>query len=505
MPLPVILVVEPPTRAELRALASSPRAWLCAFLTFAACVVGDVGWLRFQAGQHQERPGGAPVALTSLPAGASTWIDGQARGQTPLSLGLPPGTHTLLVRQPGYVDVQTRLDVPPAGTSFETRLWPQQASASRLRPTFPGATIADAGFLGDGRVVLTVALPSTDERQAWLFDPTSNAWQRVGPTSSPVRAIAVAPSGRRVAYLVAGRATTSPTSSLVGSGGRVDELWMGDAPDQAERRYVLPTSATDQHLGQVAWSPDATHLLLTAQQQVAGGAERTRVLWLDADRGDPRELVVLPSAVVPGSVSWSPTSDRVAFLARPTTTAALALCLLDSQGGFRYLTDLGSADTSTGPGFPPLAWSPDGGRLLYTAPARERAVATSGLGLWPFGGSSKPSAALFLADPDNPAGARLGDATDVVAPAWREDGSLVTIGRPGKDGGRLELRGVDAASGHATTLSALPVQTGAAFATRWDVPHAQVLVATRSASASLAGTPASEYWLIRFGEPGSLR
>ena len=36
MPLPVTFVVVPPTRAELRALAASPRAWLCAVLNLVA-------------------------------------------------------------------------------------------------------------------------------------------------------------------------------------------------------------------------------------------------------------------------------------------------------------------------------------------------------------------------------------------------------------------------------------------------------------------------------------
>ena len=86
-----------------------------------------------------------------------------------------------------------------------------------------------------------------------------------------------------------------------------------------------------------------------------------------------------------------------------------------------------------------------------------------------------------------------------MAPAWRADGALVTLGRVAKDGGRLELRGLDPATGRATTLDSLSARVGAVFATRWDADHAQVLVAARATSAALAGAGETEYWLIRFG------
>ncbi len=80
------------------------------------------------------------------------------------------------------------------------------------------------------------------------------------------------------------------------------------------------------------------------------------------------------------------------------------------------------------------------------------------------------------------------------SPAWRTDGSLVALTRPKSDG-PLVLRSVDA-RGTTHDLGSLPV-TAAAYAARWDIAHAQALVAVR-ADASL-GASRPDYWLVRFG------
>lgn len=504
MQLPFTLVVEPPTWGELKAAGRSPRTWLLALATGSAIALATTWWA-LRPGTAPRPEALAPLDIATQPDGALVRVDGQDRGRTPLSITVAPGTHSVLVRLDGHLDVSAQVSVGTQGASFTATLWPRQASALRLRPTYPGATIASAAFLADGRVTLTVALPSTDERQAWLFDPVTSAWEHLGAAGKWAGGIAVAPNGQRLAFLTRSGASAETPAGLLGSGSRLDELWIAGKNEGGARRYALPANATDERLAEVSWAPNGAQLLLASRQQVVGGAQRTRLLWLAPDgEADPRELVVLPSEVVPGSFSWSPAGDRVAFLARVGGGAAqLALCLVEGDGSFRYLADLSQADASASLPFPPLAWSADGVRLLYAAPAQEPATPAASAGLWPFGGG-KPSGTLFLAGPAHPAGMRLAEAAGATAPVWRPDGSVLALTRTTKDDARIELRGVELPSGRTTVLDTLPVKTaGAAFAARWDTAHTQLLLAQRGSGTSPTGAATPEYWLVRFGEPGN--
>ncbi|MCL2447456.1 MAG: PEGA domain-containing protein [Polyangiaceae bacterium] len=51
------------------------------------------------------------LTVVTEPAGASIWIDGErAAGETPLSVQVSPGAHTLAARRPGYADAVRRVD-----------------------------------------------------------------------------------------------------------------------------------------------------------------------------------------------------------------------------------------------------------------------------------------------------------------------------------------------------------------------------------------------------------
>jgi len=345
----------------------------------------------------------------------------------------------------------------------------------RLRPPFPGASIVGADFLRDGRLALSVALPPGDEHQLWLVDG-DGGMRRFGPSSAR-GSLAVSPEGEQVAYL--GGSQRSGTSS------RLDELWIaGYDGESGEQRYVLPATTADERLVDLSWAPDEQNLLLASRQQLPGGGQRTRLRWLPSGGGEPRELICLPSEVVPGSYDWSPDGERVAFLTRVGQLASL--CLLGLRDGtFHYLADLSRDDANPLP-FAPLAWSPDGRRLLYTAPVQDRSTG----GGWLLG--SKTTIGLFTADLAHGAGQRLGTAEGQF-PVWRSDGSLLVLARPSS--GPLVLRQIEP-SGKSRDLAELSLTASSRFAVRWDVAHAQALVALPG-SASL-GPSLPEYWLVRF-------
>ena len=80
------------------------------------------------------------------------------------------------------------------------------------------------------------------------------------------------------------------------------------------------------------------------------------------------------------------------------------------------------------------------------------------------------------------------------SPAWRDDGSIVLLARP-KLGGPLALRSVEL-DGSVRDLGELPFKAGPTYAARWDVAHAQAIVAVRGAASTGANRP--DYWLVRY-------
>jgi dipeptidyl aminopeptidase/acylaminoacyl peptidase len=404
-------------------------------------------------------------------------VDGRTRGRTPLTTGVAPGEHVLLLQRSETLDERRQLTVGPEGASVHADLWSRAPRLTRLRPAYPGATITGADFLSDGRVALAVALPASDEHQLWLLDP-GGGLERVGPPDATAPA-AISPDGQRLAYLA-----RRPGTGAAGSSARLDELRLARIGEtRGEPRWRL--TPPDERLTDLSWAPDGASLLLVSTQRPAGGGVRSRLLLLPADAGEPRELVALPGEVVPGSYAWSADGARVAFLAQASGLAAL--CLAELGGSFRYLADVSRDDPSPLP-FPPVAWSPDGARLLYAAPTFDR-PSQSG---WLFGPA--PSIGLYRVDPARPVGQRIGEA-EGQSPAWRRDGTIVALHRAAD--GPLVLRAVGA-DGGTRDVGAIGLTPSSVYAARWDTAHAQALVAMRP-SASLGATR-PEFWLVRFGE-----
>lgn len=209
----------------------------------------------------------------------------------------------------GYPDSVSSVSLTFGGESdLHADLWLWTPEVQQLRPTFPGATIAGAAFLTDGRIALTIALPPDDERQTWLLDDDGGI-RRLGPSEAR-GALAVAPDGSRIAYVAHGQDDTDPT------GARPNEVWVAPPErERGDRTYVLTTEMRDERLIDLSWAPDGQHLLLITRYQLASGGYRTRQLWLDTARGEIEKLANIPSEVVTGGYIWSPTGEHVAFLA----------------------------------------------------------------------------------------------------------------------------------------------------------------------------------------------
>src|SRR5438093_70785 len=82
-------------------------------------------------------------------------------------------------------------------------------------------TITAAGFLADGRIALTLALPQGSGQQLWLLDGPRGL-RRLGPPETR-SALALAPDGQRVAFLAEAPRGGAPS-------GRTGEVWVS-GPD----------------------------------------------------------------------------------------------------------------------------------------------------------------------------------------------------------------------------------------------------------------------------------
>lgn len=486
MALPFAIAVEFPTRDDLR----RPRFWALAGISVV--MVAGVAMLASAYWSRSAVPPAADATLTitSNPPGALILIGGRERGRTPATLALPPGEGRVTLRLDGHADVTYTVRLATGQTTrLAGVLWRRTPDVRRVRPPLPGATIAGAHFLADGRLALSVALPQGDERQLWIVDRGGGA-RRIGPPQARL-AIAPSPDGARVAYLARGAAAGVPTDFSGAGDGRPNEVWITDRDgERGERRYTLPPNTADERLVDLSWAPDGGHLLLVSQQRPQGGGLRTRLLRLDLGggagvAGEARELIDLPSEVVPDSYSWSPEGRHVAFLARAERRTTLSVLATDGKL-FRSLADVGGEDGAASP-FPPLAWTPAGG-VVYAA---------LGEGAGDTFGSTRP--VVFYADdlggrPPHRVAAAIG-APGAAAPRWRGDGLIVALTRP-KANAPLLLRAFDPAAGDAgQELGALP-QPAAPHGVRWDTAGGRALVAARGETLAIGGGDRLDLWLV---------
>ena len=488
----------------------------------------------------------ATLQVTSQPDGATVLVDGRQKGRTPLLLAVSKTTHILLVKHPEAVDEQRQVTVS-TDMNVSVNMWRRRPDAVQLRPTYPGASISDAAFLADGRLALSMALPAQTGgltggvlREAWIFDPASGRLQPFDTTGAGPRAamLAVSPDGRSVAYLQGEQSSAQPGVRSP----RLREVWVTVSGNSGPPVRVFALSSKNdtaapalpspevEELHDVTWTPDGTHLLVTAQLvSIAGGfpaAPRSRLLLVEAPVDNqetpapPIELVTLPATVVRGSYTWAPDGHWVAFLTQasggPGSAEFVALCAVDTSAGgavngFRYVSDLvRQPDPASLLPIASVAWAPiPDGRLVYAA-ATPKVTVTNPLGL-PMSSGGDPG--LFLAMPAGPAlsaeeGRRLGAGSGLIAPAWRatadpDSPGLLALSRSQQGSKPLVVRGLNPVDGTDQNLGIeLPSTVGAsgAVTARWDLAHGRLLIVAHP-DGSTAGV--LEYWLVQLQAPSA--
>ena len=485
MELPFTVVFEPPTRADLGGLvrgASGRHLWRVGAI--GGLVLVSFGILL--ASCRADAPpaqGDTLLSLATHPAGAAVWLDGREQGRTPAQLMVAAGRHELLLRARDSLDLRRVIQVQPPGTRLDARLWTRQPTLLRLRPALPGASVLAARLLGDGRVGLSVGSGAEPQLQVWRFDPSSGQFELLA-TAPAAERVAIGADAEHIASI--GREIGPwPHAGLERGPPAASVVWRLGA-GQTAPVALWRSSDPGQRLEDITWSPRGDHFLVIGvdDHEAASGAVRSRVWGVRADGSEQRELLSLPSHIVPGAYAWSPDGQHVAFVAHAGTLNAL--CLLDLDGGFRYLADLAPSETPPLP-YPPVAWSPDGQRLVFVAP-RQPAASTALEWLQPGAATS-----LYEVVGEEVVPHLLAEI-DADVPAWlspADDETLVLLARLRNDG-PLVVRTLDRA-GQLDQLFELPLKVGSAYAAQWDVEHAQLLVATPGRSGSL------EYWLVRLG------
>jgi Tol biopolymer transport system component len=481
--LPFTVVFEPPSRTELRALLRMRRTWAAGGLV--ALAIGTTVLLAAVGRSDAVASGvGVPLELTSRPAGAGVWLDGHERGRTPLTVHVESGAHTVQLKARDAVDGQYAVQVGAEGAALEAVLWRRQPTLVRVRPSLPGATLADVRLLSDGQLALSIAVPPGHQMQAWRLDPQSGAMAPVLTDITGTR-LSVAPDGQHVAFVgydLGPPARGADPSAFAST--RASVVWLASGDQLARTTGWRPALAPGEQVLDASWSPRADRLLVVTGQALSGGATSNRLWLVDADGQGGREVLSLPSEIAPGSEVWSPDGQRVALLAQAGMVNAL--CTIDLDGGFRYVADLEPSLTPP-PTYLPATWSGDGLQLLFVAPHQH----APGV---PFGWlQPDPQRALYVANAGDPTLHLVGD-TDMDFAAWREDRQVVGVGRLGTNHA-LAMRLLDG-SASAQRLLELPLGPAPNYAAVWDLARARLLLASPTAS---GGT---DYWLAMFGLEG---
>ncbi len=472
-----------PNQPVMRSLGAEKKrrlpwyAWACLALLLVGAVTGGATALLGRQGDTGPvaPPDAATVAVASSPAGAQVLLDGVMVGKTPAELWVAPGKRRLELRASGRIALAREFDAAPRSRlSFDERLWRSTAQLVSVGAPLPGTTIRRVDLLRDGHLALVVSEPS-GMRQAWVTMPAGRV-QRLGEELPASSVVSVSPTGRRLAYLGGGDADGP---GLWGGGGYT-QVWVAEAGHAPVRLAQVPKGAPERFID-LSWSSrDARVLAVSRVGEEGLDAAHTRLLSLPVGGGSARELARLPAEIVPDSYVWSPDGSGVAFLV--SGEQGTSLCVVRVDGSlFKYLGDPGAGISSGLEELlvPPLSWSADGRKVVYSLPSREaREDGVERHTFYENGLDGRDSVVLAHVDADYPVAV--------------ERGLLLGISIPhDADNPKPVLTDVRGAGGFSSVIE-LPATGG--VSARWDAARAQAILSTSDDM----GTGVRQYWLARW-------
>ena len=375
-------------------------------------------------------------------------------------------------------------DAPAAPVSSVLRLNIPNDASPRVFPAPDGRAVAyeRAVRLNGHRDFYVCALSASAGAEALCTLPPQASARGFEPDPSSVwLPLSWSPDGGRLALVGQPWVTQEDTDLLVFD--IAAQAWRVLADDGYDGPLAdAPAGVTVTT--QPAWSPDGGSI--AAEQTVVqpGGAfAPSALVLLDAASGAAREIAPVPGAdaagAVPGAVSglaWSPDGARLAVSVRHRQpNPADGLWLVDAATGAAEnllpLAALQEALNTVYAGLAlarlgPLAWSPDGTRLLVWAGDPGKTPAQ----VWPFVVAVESGAVAAVPLPAHPNDTPERRSVRPLQAAWSPDGArllLLAFGRPPDEpavsldpadgSARLGVRVVDAASGADSLLGYLPL------------------------------------------------
>ncbi len=275
------------------------------------------------------------IHLSSSPPGATVSVDGEVRGQTPLSLDLAPGDHIARVTRAHYTSWERGIGLEAGKERKEMIVLKPIPFSQTLTPSAGSQPV----WAPDGKAMYCVVL--ADAASLAQVSVPAGELRRLGfPLAGPVRELVSSADGKHLLALVEnGQGSANPTIYTAGQ-GTVRNL--------------------DMDVVWGAWSRDGQRLAFIRLVPDAAGAAPAFLpsyrheLWLIGSDGDRPELVRidgLPPRL--RTIQWSPTDDRILVV---TGDQSLGIA---EPGARRYLSLPAEGAVSD------AAWSPDGRRIAF--------------------------------------------------------------------------------------------------------------------------------------------